>query len=318
MKAIEYSIFKKLEKIKLDYERKYGAAIFDVEAKISKNGHIILEGRVLSEIQKAEAESAVNKSGIGRIKNNIKVLCDPKEKAETGWGIIKPDIADMISVFPGRRRKKFRSDKFRAAQLEKNDAARILAEKGSYLLAQKNDLTIGWIKKSQISRLADKTRNSKRGWRNAKRAMQGKALKIRRPEDVRKRFISFLKRYLAIPYLWGGTTSKGMDCSGLAQKFYEEIFGIILPKHSRDQALCGKKIDLKSARFGDLIFLRHKKKNFPHIGIVAEAVDYRESPANCLQEIWILNARKEQGKAATEDLSAILKTYKLISVKKIL
>lgn len=348
-KLLVNKIKNELNKIKTRYEQKYGAAIFEVEAKISKNGRLILEGGVLSEIQKIQAENAVKKSGINRIKNSLKVLCDPKEKAEIGWGIVKPDIADMFSVFPGRRREKFRSDKplhltsvtpkaqnsktlirwegkFRAAQLEKNDIVRILAKKKDYLLTQKNDLTIGWIKKSQMSKLppslmlrrASKTQNSKRGWRNVKRAKPDKALKIRSAKSVRKRFIAFLKKYLAVPYLRGGTTNSGLDCSGLAQKFYGEIFGILLPKHSTDQALCGKIATLKNARFGDLIFFRRKKKKFPHIGIVAEAVNYSESAAVHFKKVWILNARQEQGKTAIEDLSEILKTYKLISVKKIL
>lgn len=341
LKAQTAKIKKELGKIKLGYEKKYGAAIFEVEAKISKNGRLILEGGVLSEIQKIQAENAVKKSGINRIKNSLKVLCDPKEKAEIGWGIVKPDIADMFSVFPGRRREKFRSDKpphltsvtpkaqnsktlirwegkFRAAQLEKNDIVRILAKKKDYLLTQKNDLTIGWIKKSQIRQLADKSQKSIEKWRNVKRAKPDKALKIRLTKSVRKRFIAFLKKYLAVPYLRGGTTNSGLDCSGLAQKFYGEIFGILLPKHSTDQALCGKIATLKNARFGDLIFFRRKKKKFPHIGIVAEAVNYSESAAVHFKKVWILNARQEQGKTAIEDLSEILKTYKLISVKKIL
>lgn len=340
-KLLVNKIKNELNKIKTRYEQKYGAAIFEVEAKISKNGRLILEGGVLSEIQKIQAENAVKKSGINRIKNSLKVLCDPKEKAEIGWGIVKPDIADMFSVFPGRRREKFRSDKpphltsvtpkaqnsktlirwegkFRAAQLEKNDIVRILAKKKDYLLTQKNDLTIGWIKKSQIRQLADKSQKSIEKWRNVKRAKPDKALKIRSAKSVRKRFIAFLKKYLAVPYLRGGTTNSGLDCSGLAQKFYGEIFGILLPKHSTDQALCGKIATLKNARFGDLIFFRRKKKKFPHIGIVVEAVNYSESAAVHFKEVWILNARREQGKTAIEDLSEILKTYKLISVKKIL
>lgn len=315
-KLLVNKIKDELNKIKARYEQKYGAAIFDAEARISKNGRLILEGGVLSEIQKTQAENAVKKCGINRIKNNLKILCDPKEKAEIGWGIVKPDIADILSVFPGRRREKFRNDKFRAAQLEKNDIVRILAKKRDYLLTQKNDLTIGWIRKSQKSKV--KSQKSIEKWRNVKRAKPDKALKIRLTKGIRKRFISFLRKYLAVPYLRGGTTNRGLDCSGFAQKFYGEIFGILLPKHSTDQALCGKTVKPKDARFGDLIFFRRKKKNFPHIGIVAEAVNYSESAAVHFKEVWILNTRQEQGKAVVEELSDILKTYKLISVKKIL
>ncbi len=118
--------------------------------------------------------------------------------------------------------------------------------------------------------------------------------------------------------MWGGTTKNGFDCSGLTQKFYEEIFGILLPKHSRDQAVCGKKTNLKSARFGDLVFFRRKNRNYPHVGVVIENNKYRQNISKCTNEFFILNTRKENGGVAVEDLSKILKTYKLISIRKLL
>lgn len=70
---------------------------------------------------------------------------------------------------------------------------------------------------------------------------------------------------LGVPYLWGGTTSAGWDCSGLVQHAYREA-GVAMPRVSRDQARMGVEVpSLDQALPGDLVAFG--KPTVDHIGI---------------------------------------------------
>src|SRR5205085_4309544 len=66
--------------------------------------------------------------------------------------------------------------------------------------------------------------------------------------------VSVAERFLGTPYLWGGKTNYGLDCSGLVQAALSAC-GISCPRDSdmQERAL-GTAADIKSVRRGDLVF----------------------------------------------------------------
>lgn len=75
------------------------------------------------------------------------------------------------------------------------------------------------------------------------------------------------KEFLNSPYLWGGRTTGGMDCSGLTQLVYK-IHGIALPRDSFKQAEIGETISfINEAMAGDLLFFDNESGIINHVGI---------------------------------------------------
>ena len=80
-------------------------------------------------------------------------------------------------------------------------------------------------------------------------------------------------KYKGVKYKFGGTTRRGMDCSGVVYvAFGEESFK--LPRVSRDMAKRGKTISLNKAQKGDLLFFQTNKsrRRINHVGLVVSNI----------------------------------------------
>ncbi|MBV1922998.1 MAG: C40 family peptidase [Flavobacteriaceae bacterium] len=84
--------------------------------------------------------------------------------------------------------------------------------------------------------------------------------------------ISYAKTFKGTRYKFGGTSKKGMDCSGLVYtSFLKEK--VSLPRVSRDMAKKGKKVSKDKISKGDLVFFKtNKNRNvINHVGLVVES-----------------------------------------------
>jgi probable lipoprotein NlpC len=83
--------------------------------------------------------------------------------------------------------------------------------------------------------------------------------------------IKAARSYTGTPYRYGGTTRKGMDCSGLLCVAFQSA-DIHLPRTSQEQSTYGRTVPIRNLEPGDLVFFSGKKgsNKITHVGMVTE------------------------------------------------
>jgi cell wall-associated NlpC family hydrolase len=88
------------------------------------------------------------------------------------------------------------------------------------------------------------------------------------PLDFKNNVEAISKFYENTPYLWGGRTLFGIDCSGFVQMVYQ-LNGIQLRRDASQQAEQGEIVDfLASAQLGDLAFFDNEEGKITHVGLM--------------------------------------------------
>lgn len=88
-------------------------------------------------------------------------------------------------------------------------------------------------------------------------------------EKITPEFVERIaKKFIHAPYLWGGRSIFGIDCSGFTQIVYK-LLGIKLPRDADQQVKEGEIIDfLNQAKVGDLAFFENEENKIIHVGII--------------------------------------------------
>lgn len=89
--------------------------------------------------------------------------------------------------------------------------------------------------------------------------------KVHNPEQL----IRDAKKFLGTPYMWGGRSIFGIDCSGLMQVVFK-LNGRHLPRDASQQIDCGRKVAFEDHKMADLAFFQNEKGRIIHVGLIME------------------------------------------------
>ncbi|HBF35917.1 MAG TPA: NlpC/P60 family protein [Firmicutes bacterium] len=83
-----------------------------------------------------------------------------------------------------------------------------------------------------------------------------------------KNIVQEARQFLGLPYLWGGTSSWGFDCSGFMFRLYQSQ-GILIPRDASEQAEKGTAVEKEHLQAGDLLFFAKDrlKEKIHHVGM---------------------------------------------------
>lgn len=88
--------------------------------------------------------------------------------------------------------------------------------------------------------------------------------------------VALAKQYLGTPYVWGGTTPKGFDCSGLLQYVWAKK-GVKIPRTTYQQIKAGKQVPLTGLQAGDAVFFGSSKDPH-HVGMYIGNGQFIQAP----------------------------------------
>jgi hypothetical protein len=160
-------------------------------------------------------------------------------------------------------------DKIRQTQLEPQEILQILGFHGQHALIKKWDEVIGWLSVHSFQ-------------------IDPSVSELAVPASKKQSPSEFFETWKGTPYVWGGVTRAGIDCSGFSQRYYLDVHDTILPKNSKDQRKAGSPRPINEIQDHDLVFCHRKGgSGVHHVGVfIHNEVWHAQLERGVISQAW--------------------------------
>ena len=186
-----------------------------------------------------------------------------KENAELGYGRVTGNKVNIRSG-PGTNYKSLGSAAI-------NDTAYIIGINNQWFKVIYGDV-VGYIRSDYLAltEIPYENRDSNKAplfFRGGKSTgVTPSAYALNNGKPTASAIIATAKKYIGVPYVWGGSTPSGFDCSGFVQYVFN-AHGISLPRVSKQQYGVGTWVSKSNLKAGDLVFFDTEGNGVSHLGI---------------------------------------------------
>jgi len=111
--------------------------------------------------------------------------------------------------------------------------------------------------------------DGREGWLRRDEVIEAEKF-ARQPKPTPAQLVATARQFTGYPYLWGGRSTKGFDCSGFTLTVYK-LHGITLPRDANMQVFAGREVPVDSSfsalQQGDLLFFGRNRSRITHVGM---------------------------------------------------
>ena len=252
-----------LGRLELQERRRYGFIVWDVSCAVLARTSLRVTGRVVLPAQVQRVTEVVRRWAPAGCRTEVRVTSlvgRPRAGAGAPPDTLRGELVRPVGLLDVYRTPPLVSGTAHelCTQVDPEmGGLRLVWTRGRWGLVALPDGVVGWVALAGVTR-----------WRApASPAPRCRPVWAPARMEWEPGQLDACRRWTGQAYLLGGNSGSGVDCSALVQRFFWQTQRVLLPRHTRDQWRCGRKVPFGERKAGDLLFIGRSGRLALHVGV---------------------------------------------------